>query len=129
MFWCLGLRSVKVLVFTTFFSSVTLRQMYQSCFSLCIVLTGQVLVTIILSTFSWGFLNGLNSSPHKPTTLRELGTGSLVYEVPWFGTFLKIMWIILGSIITKYYFGYAMSCKYTSQMDNNYIWWSIWLLG
>ena len=30
------------------------------------------------------------------------------------------------SIATKYYFGYAMLCKYTSPMGNDCIWWGIW---
>ena len=38
-FWCLRLRLSKLLVFATFFSSATLRWMYQSCFWLWIALT------------------------------------------------------------------------------------------
>ena len=125
-FWCLPLCLAKVLVFATFFSSATLRRMYQSYFWLCVELTwlsiGYYYHLCILAECSlW-----LNGSLRKPITLRELGTGSLVYEVPWFGKLLKFMWIILGSIITKHYFGYAMSCKYTSHMGNDCIWWGIW---
>ena len=47
-FQCLCL--VKVLVFATFFSSVTLSWMYQKCL-LCVVLTWQHMVTIILLAF------------------------------------------------------------------------------
>ena len=59
------------------------------------------------------FFCGLNSSLQKPVTLRELGNASLLYEVPWFRKFLKFTWTILGSIITKYYFGYPKLSKYT----------------
>ena len=62
---------------------------------------------------------------HKLITLRELGTGCLVYEVPWFGKVHKFMWTVLGSIVTKY-LGYAISYKYTSHVGNDCIWWGIW---
>ena len=39
---------------------------------------------------------------------------------------LKLIWTILGSIVTKSYFGYAMLYKYTSCMGNDCIWWGIW---
>ena len=38
---------------------------------------------------------------------------------------LNLLWMILRCIVTKYYLGYAMFCKYTSHMGNDCIWWSI----
>ena len=124
-FGCLRLHVAKALVFTTFFSSVTLRQMYQSCFF--VVRSANMAKYGPLSSpldFLRGFLifgTVLCTNP----LLRELWTGSLVYEIPWFWKLLKLMWTILGSIVTKYYFRYAIFGKYTFHMSNDYIWWGI----
>ena len=119
-FWYLRLCSASILVFATFFSSATLRWMYQSCFGCAlssIAKYGSLSSSLHFRRFFYfSVFCGLNSSLHKPVTLRELGNASLVYEVPWFRKFLKFTWTTLGSIITKYYFGYPILSKYTSRM-------------
>ena len=124
-YWCLRLRLTRALVFATFTSSATLKEVYQSCFCLCIVITWLSIGDCHLLCILLGFRNGANSSLQEPVTLKELGNRTPLCEVPWFGRSLTTLWTILGSIVTKYYLGYGMFCKYTYHMGNDCIWWGI----